>query len=766
MRELILKIIIFVSIFLTFSSVYASDIYIYPDAKELLITVMYGKNEGEGHLKIKNNSVKDIPIEIKASDLIHNKEKDNVANLSFIHDGKEINPFHTILKKQATEPEKITFRVSKINLPGEFTGTIELKVAGKPARTLSVKVGKATLQPVDVLEAKNGKLNLKMEKPEKRNFPITINNSGEYYREIALQDLELKDNGKTITGQIQPDKTIKLEPKQQKTINIFFSEIPKGSYKGILIIRDNYSYKEYPITLFSPFGFLEIPYVKMDRYIYVDLLYAILLVFAGAMVSIILTKFVPIASDKRKNREKIVELRGLIDMLTAFEPKLKIKFTVELVEAQKINDNTKIYNPSAGERIKKVKESLTKLENYLAIRKSISDLYIEIDSRDYLPFSIEEKIRNKLRDADLKLYEGEENIAKQLKEQASKEFEFDRKKFCENLQEDIRKFLEAFKKEEHGKKDVDPFIIDLIVKLQGEVLPCIKLLKIEDAEEQKKEEYLENLRKCELIWQKVNIYCNRLLKTQDYKLKEEEVLKLLKSDNHNDLLKALKICNSLDYGVTEEKIVEAIEKHKFCIKSYPSDPDVNGFIKFWLEFEEDKLNDSQLLNDFRYVWDFDDMTKKAEGIEVYHYFTRRGMFILFRKWMRRNYVIFLRSLGKWGWEIAEKKQIWREFRISVEISRFSSNCSIIQKYPNLEPLKPLKVREPLDKPYRSGITFLDIFGFIAVFTLSCLITATNIYDEKFSFTSFKDVISAFLIGFGLEVSRENLSKLIETRKGK
>lgn len=757
----------FYIIFFMLSPVFALEFTVNPDLsigsnkEDIFLSVIYGNNKAEGRLEITNKSDKDVTFGIKATELRH-KESGKVAGFGFVSGNDVKSRINIGLRKG--EIGAVTCSVSDVDVIGEFTGVIEVNVAGKPVRRLNVKAVKTSLKSFEILEAKNGELNLKVKKPGTRNFFITIINPGESYREIALRDLELTGNGEPVTGEIQPDKIIKLEPSQQKTVRISFSDIHKGSFSGILILRDNYSYKEYPVTLFSPFGFWEILYVKMDRYIYVNFLYVILLVFAGAMASILLTKSVPIASNKKNNSEKITELRELVDNLTAYEPRLRVKFMVELVEAQKINDNTKIFNPSAGERIKKVQGTLTKLEEYLAIRKSLSDLYIEIDGRDYLPFSIEEKIRNKLREADLKLYEGDENTAKQLKEQALKEFEFDKSNFCKNLRKDIGKFIEDHKKETPDKKDEAPFIITIISKLEKEILPAMEdFIKKINAEEMKAEECLKNLRDWELIWQKVNIYCNKLLKSKDYKLKENEVLELLKADNHNNLLKAKNICDSLDYGVTEELIVEAITNHKFCIKYCPSDPDVNGFIKLWLEFEENKFNDSQLLNDFRYIWDFGDMTRRAEGISVYHYYTRRGMLILFRKWLRRNSVIFLRLFGEKGWKAAEIKQIWKEFRVIVEISKFSGNCSIIQTYTTPE---PVKVKEPLDKPYRSGITFLDIFGFISVLTLSCLITATNIYDEKFTFTSFKDVISVFLTGFGLEISRENLSKLIEARKGK
>lgn len=594
-------------------------------------------------------------------------------------------------------------------------------------------------QPIELIGLEDGIMELQMDSPKKKNFQLLLKNpKNNSKREVEIEDLKLSDNDRTIIGNIpQDNRHLILEPNMQRHLTIAFDDIPKGNYEGILIIKD-FKNKE----VIQKFNVkLKSTFLTLNNF--ADMKEIFLLVFLGAIVSLILTKALPISARKKDNDARIAELNRDIKYFTAFELSLNIKFSVELHKAKNLNDNTKIYTPSAQSRLDSINAILKKLENQLNTRKDISRVYIDIDSTDFLPFSLEEKIRSKLQEADLNLYMDKTDIALKIKDEAIKMFQINAAEYSETLGKKIHEFIEKDIKKEGAIVEFKNFKIE-----DKNMVHLIDELS-DFAEKRRKKDNIEEIKRCDIIWQKVDIYFNRFLAQllrDSFPEEENEILRLLKSDRYEDIKMAAAICDSLrQFGVSEKMIEGAINENKINIKCFPSDPDINGWVNFKLQFEDEYINKSPLRNNFRYIWDFGDKTKRAEGIEVIHYFKRRGAFILLRKWLRRNLSIVFKDLRE-----------WKKFDVSVNISNFRSN----EDYSEIGPIT-IPINESRGKSYSSGITFFGVFGFLLIFFLSCFIAVASAYDETYSFKSFKDILTPFLIGFSLDISREKFLKTIK-----
>ncbi|MDI6890831.1 MAG: hypothetical protein QMC83_07850 [Thermodesulfovibrionales bacterium] len=187
------------------------------------------------------------------------------------------------------------------------------------------------------------------------------------------------------------ENPVTLGPGETKNVTISFLEIPKGNYTGILAIRDEFTYQEYITSLNSPYIPLT-PVIAAFKSVFKwEWIFVFALVFSGAMASIILTKAMPVASEKKKNRGKIIELNGLIKTLTVFELKLNVKFMVDLIKARTINDNTKIFTPSADERIKNINSILDKLDKQLGVRKKSAICISTLTARIFCHFPLKKR---------------------------------------------------------------------------------------------------------------------------------------------------------------------------------------------------------------------------------------------------------------------------------------------------------------------------------------------------------------------------------------
>ncbi len=725
---------------------YEPDISIYPAENELAITVPYGSDEGKSILDIKNKSGKDIPIEIMTSELKQEKTGKK-AGLQVLCDNKTVK--ECFVKRSGVLSLQV--HASGINGYEKFAGIVTLDARGKKYN-IQVSVQKYPPPPaVELVGSEKGKIEITKDAREKNSFNLIFKNPDNgVFRTLEIADFALKDDGESLKSEIK-EKSFSLEPGSEKIITVSFKDIPKGFYQGVLLLQDRenkYLARQFTILLKSQ-------YLTFGNFYNLRMFVIFILVFSGGIVSVLLTKCLPISSARRKNRQDIENCRERIESLTAFETELRIKLIVELIKARTLNDNTKIYTPSANDRLKTIDGILGNIHKQLDVREKIRDIYITINSSDTLPFSREQEIRQVLREADASVYAGNLAFAEGRITEAESLQKFDLaeeadlKQHSECLCSRIEELLTRIDEDidvSHASSDIFMKHLKDDVK-RGKKELCKKEAEGAAEKDWKKKELIGKIRELDLKYGKLHIYCFHFLKQAPESLRSnqairDKIIAYLRSDSYSDIEEALKYCLSASHGVAEGDIEQSISGGKVCIKHYPADLDLNKPVNFWLDFGDEEINKSPLRDNYRYIWDFEDKTSSTEGKEIFHYFRRRGWLILLRKWFRRNVYVILFG----------RDSVWKIFSISVRISKRCGGCG--SQY---EPVtQKIPVKEPIDKEYNSGITFLDILGYTVTFVLSCIIAAVTNFEETAGFKSFKDLLSPFLIGFTLDVSRDKL----------
>ncbi|NTU41984.1 MAG: hypothetical protein HGA78_02820, partial [Nitrospirales bacterium] len=543
-----------------------------------------------------------------------------------------------------------------------------------------------------------------------------------------------------------PDGTvIHIDPKGQRKLEISLTQdLPKGNYDAVVSLQTpdgSQVLQEFDLTIRTPY----LPWINRCPKAAV-----FLLVFLGALTSIFLTTFPSISSTKRSNRERITDLRESIRRLTAFDKDLNNKFTVKLVEAEALNRNTKVYTPSASERLKNIETILQKLEEQLKVRQEISDRYVEIDSADTLPFSIEHQIRRTLREADQALYMDRPDLAREKQSEAKESLKFDHSAFVKHSSVIMKKAKALLK-----TLSDDPRRNDMLMLYNALTESVHNLAMIQptqaSASEFKKREFEDKVRSLDMTFSKAEIYYVNLIKRAHEDIGKKDLMKaqecLSCSETYHDIEDALFVVESLREGVTEKLIHEALSRKEFSVVRHPSDPSVNSLVTFDLTFSNEKINKSPLIQTyrFRYVWAFGDGTSNAEGRMVIHYYKRRGLLVIFRNWLMRTLCILkLRGTD------------WKSFPLSVEV--LGTDGTILATGNRNPVVPPVSVKEPLDREYSSGITLNSALGFFVTLFISSAISMTTTYEETYSFQTLKDIIAPFLLGFGLDIGRDKLQE--------
>ncbi|MFA5353169.1 MAG: hypothetical protein WC291_02975 [Thermodesulfovibrionales bacterium] len=651
-------------------------------------------------------------------------------------------------------------------------------------------------EPARLLElvgAEGRKIVITMDAPLQRHFPIRVKSLVKNPLEVKVVAFPLRKDGDTVTARLLPagqseeqpvvsgksDSTVMtLKPGEERGLEISLdANLSKGNYAGILVFRDikGEHLQEFDLAIKNPYVAIRTFHLfEPNRY---PKAFVFILVFLGAVTSLFLSKFPTVSSTKASNRERITDLRERILRLTAFERDLGAKLTVELVKAETLNTNTKVYTPSADERFKAIETQLNKIDEQLRIRQEISNRYVEIDSADCLPFSMEQQVRRLLKEADQGLYMDRPDLAEARKKEAEGLLKCEPSMIREQAEGLFKKIDELLKKlggqfkEDADSEELCKELIRNIGEFPGDAevhadelrkgLPSAVKERLkgavgddqELADGAKKRELLGRLMRLDLSFNKAYIYHNYLHRKKDSDIEAEEqenldaeIGELINSGLYKGLEEAQILIRSLEMEVTDKRIKDVLSGKEFSIVTFPSDPTLNNLVKFKVVFKADEINKSPLIKTgrFRYIWDFGDDTSRAEGDEVSHYFKRRGSFILFRKWIRRTLsVLKLRQVE------------WKSFPLSVEVFGSDGTSLVTMR-------DKVSVREALDREYSSGITITAFMGFVLTLLISTVVAMTTTYEETYSFKSLKDVLAPFLLGFGLDISRE---KLQEAAKG-
>ncbi len=720
----------------------ASELTILPE-KSLRIPVPYGKTEGLEQLRLINPSAGRLDIEATAGDIQH-LPSGRKARMAFHRSGSDL--YFVRIALEAGTATDLAVRVSDVSVPGPFSGFIRIRTP-EEAYDLEITADKTPPPPIELVDSRDGRIDLAAGSPEQSSFSIKLHNpEGGGIREIFVEaSLVLNGQPGLLSALVSPHGRIVLEQGESRRLTLTFDRIRKGSYEGILSIQDlqnDHIRQEFMIGVKSPFmSWCDLLNSRNHK--------VIALVFLGAISSLLLTRLLPVASRRKVNREKILDLRDRIRRLTAYELKLQHKFTVEINKAEALNDVTKPYTPSASERLKTVDDILEIIENHLEIREKISSVYAHIDVKDVLPFSMEERIRRILSEADLLLFQEQPEAARERIKEAESQLEWDPQ--SKSSLDYYAKCLDSLEKISKDTQIHDSHLARLVRECQESIPGGLTSGAVSRTRSAEPEGVRDAFRTWDLQYSRVLIY-HGFLKNLHKDLRKEqnanvygelqsELIELLQSNRYDDLRDAVDHCLSWQRGVTLSMIRDALRENEFDVFPQKDTVYLNETVTYAFHFQDDALNRSPLADRFIYSWDFGDLTGDTEGRKVIHYYRRRGKFILARSWLKRKAVAA--GIGS-GPE-------WRSFGVGISV--FTPDRCRIAHRPDAV---TVSVKEPIESRFGSGISFPESIGFLVTFIVSCVIAVATTYDEAYTFTSVKDFLAPFLLGFGLDIGRDTI----------
>jgi hypothetical protein len=733
----------------------------------MTVQIPYGENELKGVLILQNSGTA-----VEGDVIVRpvTQEKQNI-NFTLFCNGQDKTtcPF-----KLDSSKRKISFKISEANAKGKYTGTMTFMLRKPQQKDVPVNITVIKKErPKDIEIAsptiKDGKIQLVLSSPDSKSIRFTLKNPDEgSSRNVKLSDICFISGQGAVEGVIKPESTITIDQGQSKDIRLTFTDyVPRGDYEGSLVITDmqnSHISQEIVLALSSPFMKVRDLFGRERMPIY-------LLVLLGTLVSFLLTVASPISVTKSNNRKNINECDNRLKKMDEFEIRLQQKLLVELARAYTININTKFYTPSAMDRLKEVTGILEKINSHLEIRDKVQS--IRNRTKDMpIPYSERKEIWSLLNEAGACIYEGDLVTAEKKRSEADdkcNKFALKDNEFIDKFKKELIKRITLLKNDTNYTAYMTSNTVSQYIKsLNGEV-DTTKLTQDVD---------IEFLRDLDLKYSKLDIYFRSNMNYEKYKgsgdFKNEDpqalstksaqaqqyIEDLLRNGTCGDLDDADEFSASLKHGVILKKdIKEAIKNGTYAIKYEPNDPSVNKPVNFSIVFHKNVINMSPLRGKFRYEWNFQDHTTKPVGSNVYHYFKRRGIARLLRKWIRRNLISFIPQWDghtKWRDYLAT----WKKFNVEVAISNLDST----------EPIKKnveIQVREPIDKEYSSGITVTNVLSYVVTLVLSCILAVIDSLNENYTFKSMKDYLTPILLGFTLDIFKDTLmnpAKLLERIK--
>ncbi|MGH7451391.1 MAG: hypothetical protein ACRENG_08620, partial [bacterium] len=473
------------------------------------------------------------------------------------------------------------------------------------------------------------------------------------------------------------------------------------------------------------------------------------LVLIGSVFSLILGTAIPRTIVKLKNRRWAQEIATEIREHAESGSPISVKLAVLRNKLGYLNDGIKWYGVKVTERIEEINRLKAELEADLKVVVAIKHLRNRVEQTALIPRSLETKVENLLMLAERNLLEGDRENAKAKIDDARKIF--DEKEALAQLQAELTEAIQVLAQLPENPSGVD-WMDELIKQL-------IALKPDSLAPEQLPEKLSEIQRQYAIVDLYWNKFINDILKRfSDFETQKDKLLELLKIGLTSEaaLQEADDLVRAMNIKLSESDIINSIQKDGGRIIVSTSTPLPEQIITFRFVLRDRHKDESFLARRLRYEWNFGDETNVDVGKERLHYFRKKS-----KSWRSR-----LKNL--WRSKAAALPPVssdrasspasmdHREDKSSVKPAEpdYEVTLKIKDRAGNEIVKAPFKqgifIRSYHDKKYRVDISSVEFITFVTVFFVALGFAINMHFDEMKHFHSFKDLVTPFLWGFGLD----------------
>lgn len=689
----------------TFAEGRQKEIKVEPESLKVTIT---SGTTAEATLFLSNTAKDSLVLELEAGELIL-AASDQVAVMRFLENGEEKERLRlTLAAKAPRHKREIKLKVSKVRAVGTYEGALIVRSLTRGTEEMiKVHAKKATPPMFDIelagVEIKDGRIELESTSHDTVFVFLLINPATGIYR-----DLKLTFTPDTSFHASLTPYHFTLEPGAEQMVTLRLAAMSGGKVSmGILTIVDAIepgSRKAFLLALRSSYRSLT---QKVSF---------VLLVFAGSVFSLILGTAIPRTIVKLKNRRWLQEMATEIREHAESGSPISVKLAVLRNKLGYLNEGIKWYGVTVTERVEEINRLKTDLEADLKVVVVIKHLRDRVEQTALIPHSLEAKVENLLVLAEQNLLEGDRENAKSRIDEARKIF--DEKEALEQLQAELAEAINQLPATSAGLDWMDGLISQLKA-VQSASLPPQRLGEVQ--------------RQYAIVDLYLNKFKNDILKRfPQFNTHENALLELLRGGLASEaaLQEAESLVGAMNLKLFENDIIDDIRQGKGSIEASTFAPLPEQIITFRFVLHDRQKDECFLTRRLRYEWNFGDKTNVDIGKERVHYFRTKP-----QNWRAR-----LKTL----WQ-SRDAAAQPDYEVTLDIK--DRNGQEIAETPFK---RGIFIRSYHDKKYRADISSVEFITFVTAFLIALGFAINLHFDEMTHFLSFKDWVTPFLWGFGLD----------------
>jgi hypothetical protein len=678
------------------------------EPESLKVTITSGAT-ADFTLSLTNTTKDSVALELEAGKLIFTAS-DQIAEMRFPENGQEKERMRVTLAAAAPRNQReVKLKATKVKFVGVYEGVLIMRdLARGTEEKISVQIKKTAPPHFDLelagVEQRDGRIELESGANDTVFAFLLKNPPTGSYRALKLEFTP----DTSFRASLMPAR-FALEPGNEQMVTLRLSEMAGGKVSmGMLTIVDEMapeSRKAFVLTLRSSF--------RSPTQIAVFAL----LVFAGSVFSLILGTAIPRTIVKLKNRRGLREMAiGIRDHAESGSP-INVKLAVLRNKLGYLNEGIKWYGVTVTERVEEINRLKADLEADLNLVVAVKHLRNRVEQTALIPRSLEAKVENLLTLVEQNLLEGDRENAKARIDEARKIF--DEKEALQQLQAELAEAINQLPASS-GLDWIDG-LINQLKAAQAASLPVERLSEVQ--------------RQYAIVDLYLNKFKNDVLKRfPDFNAHEGDLLELLRKGLASDaaLQEAEDLVNGMNLKLFEPDVVDDVQHGRGSIEASTITPLPEQIITFRFVLHDRHKDECFWAQRLKYEWNFGDATNVDVGKERVHYFRKKPP-----SWWSR-----LKNLRR-GRNAAPSAKADYEVKLSVKDRAGKEIAAAPYK-------KDIFVRSYHDKKYRADISSVESITFITAFLIALGFAINLHFDEIRHFLSFKDWVTPFLWGFGLD----------------